>query len=487
MMRNPYSFSLTALAAGLLLAGCAAMGPDYQRPALDVPATLGSTNTAASAAKGTAVDWLAWWKSFQDPTLNALLDEAAANSQDLVLAAGRVEEARALYGGAHAGLFPTVDANASVAKSHLSVDAGTIPPGTYPIVNDYKLGLTASYELDFWGKLRRADEAARSRLLSAQASRGTVQATLYANVAQNYFTLRAFDAQLALAEATLATRRDNLRLQQKRLTAGVIGELDFHQAEAEAAATDVVVLQARQALRNSESAIALLLGRSPAQIANPVIARGQSIDTLQKSALLPADLPSDLLNRRPDLVAAERQLVAANADIGQAKAAYFPTLKLTAGAGDESLSLSKLFSAGSRFWNMGLGLTQPVFRAGALDAVVAGAEARKQQALAQYVQAVQAAFRDVHDALVNIAANQDVVEATAKRIAAVQDTKRLADLRYANGYSSQLEVLNAQRDLLQAQSGLIEAKRAQLAALVALYKAVGGGWDGTNADKVSMK
>ncbi len=482
-MRTTQHYLLTGVAlACSLLTGCA-LGPDYKRPELDMPASLGS-----GAAKSTvATDWLTWWKSFQDPVLNALLDEAAANSQDLALAAGRVEEARALYAGAHAGLFPTVDGNASVTKSHLSTNAGQITPGAYPIVTDRKVGLSASYEIDFWGKLRRADEAARSRLLAAQASRGTVMASLYANVAQSYFSLRAFDAQLALAEATLATRRDNLALQRKRFNAGVIGQLDLHQQEAEAAATEASAAQARLAVRNAESAIALLVGRGPAQIANPVIARGKAVDALQQSALVPADLPSDLLNRRPDLVAAEQQLVAANADIGQAKAAYFPTLKLTAGAGNESLSMSTLFDSGSRFWNLGLGLTQPIFRAGALDAVVSGAEARKQQALAQYVQAVQAAFRDVHDALAGIAANQQVVDATAKRIAAVQDTKRLADLRYANGYSSQLEVLNAQRDLLQAQSNLIEAKRAQLAALVSLYKAVGGGWDGTNADKVSDK
>ena len=482
-MRKTQHLLMSVLAASSLLAGCAALSPDYQRPALDVPASL----SAGGAAKGAAAtDWLVWWKSFHDPVLNALLDEAAANSQDLVLAAGRVEEARALYVGAHAGLFPSVDANLSVAKNRTSENAGKLAAGAYPISKDYQAGLTASYEVDFWGKLRRADEAARSCMLSAQANRGTVVATLYANVAQNYFALRAFDAQLALAEATLSTRRDNLRLQQKRLAAGVIGELDLHQAEAEAAATEVVLLQARQATRNAESAIALLVGRSPSQIANPAIARGQSIDTLQKSALVPADLPSDLLNRRPDLVAAEQQMVAANADIGQAKAAYFPTLKLTASAGDESRSLSNLFDPASLFWNLGVGLTQPIFRAGAIDAVVAGAQARKQQATAQYVQAVQAAFRDVHDALVNISANQDVVQATGRRIAAVQDTKRLADLRYTNGYSSQLEVLNAQRDLLQAQSGLIEAKRAQLAALVALYKAMGGGWDGGNADKVAV-
>ena len=220
----------------------------------------------------------------------------------------------------------------------------------------------------------------------------------------------------------------------------------------------------------------MLVGRTPAAIVQPTIARGTAIDVLFSRATVPAELPSDILNRRPDLIAAEQQLIAANADIGQAKTAYYPTIRLTASLGFESRQLSELFNPSSLFWNLASGIVQPLFRAGSIDAVVAAANARKAQATAQYALAVQGAFKDVHDALNVIASSEALVTTADKRIAALRDVLRLADLRYTNGYSSYLEVLNAQRDLSQAESGVIDAKRAQLAGVVALYKAVGGGW-----------
>ncbi|MCU6432759.1 efflux transporter outer membrane subunit [Undibacterium sp. Jales W-56] len=472
--KSTSKLAFTAIAAGLLLAGCGAVGPDYQRPAFDMPATL---NTAANASKSAAtVEWLSWWKSFQDPVLNSLLDEAAAHNQDLVLAAGRVEEARATATAANSNRYPAVDANLVGTKSRTSQNSGKVPAGSPLIGKDFQATLSASYELDFWGKLSRADEAARARLLAQEANRGIVISTLYSNVAQNYFALRAYDAQVALADSALKTRQENLRLQQKRFSAGSIGELDLHQAEAEAAATEITLAQAKQALANTESAIAVLLGRSPAAIANPDIARGNSIDGIYRQLSVPADLPSDLLNRRPDIIAAEQGLVAANTDVGQAKAQYFPSLKLTTGYGYESKVFQDLFNPASLLWNLGANLAQPIFRAGAIGAVVSGAEARKSQALAQYVQSVQGAFRDVHDALINTSTNEQVYAAGNRRVIALKDSLRLAELRYKNGYSGYLEVLSAQRDLLQAESSLIDTQRAHLAAVVGIYKAVGGGW-----------
>ncbi|GGC68909.1 efflux transporter outer membrane subunit [Undibacterium terreum] len=465
---------LTVLAASMLLAGCMSVGPDYKRPALDTPATLGTVATSRQTA---AVDLLQWWKSFQDPVLNGLLDEAAANSQDLVLAAGRIEEARAVAAGTNSNKYPSVDGYLNGAKARTSANSGKLPAGAPLINQDYQLGLTASYEVDFWGKLRRADEAARSRLLSQEANRGTVLTTLYSNVAQSYFALRAYDAQVTLAQTTLQTRQENLRLQQKRFSAGSIGELDLHQAESEAASTEVVLEQALQGRALTESSLAVLLGRAPGAVINPVIARGTSLDDLYQQLVVPADLPSDLINRRPDILAAEQSLAAANADIGQAKSQYFPTVKLTSGYGYESSAFHDLVDPASLLWNLGANLVQPIFRAGAIGAVVQGAEARKNQALAQYVQTVQGAFRDVHDALTNMSSDEKIMDSTTRRVAALKDSLRLAQLRYDNGYSSSLEVLNAQRDLLQAQSSLIDTKRAHLAAVVSLYKAVGGGWD----------
>ena len=470
-MRNALKF--LPLVTSLVLAGCGTLGPNYLRPATDLPTIAIKPQSTHGVA---SVDWLAWWKSFQDPALNALLDEAAANSVDLALAAARIDESRASLALTHASRFPTVDANVTATRSQVSANAGKLQPGASPRFGDFQPGLTAAFEIDFWGKFQRADEAARARLLSIEANRGAVLATLYANVAQSYFALRAFDAQVTLAELTLATRKENLRLQSKRFDAGVVGDLDVQQATAEAAAIEATLIQAQQNLRATEAVLALLLGRSPTAIVQPNIARGSAIDVLFSRATVPAELPSDLLDRRPDVIAAEQQLVAANADIGQAKAAYYPTIKLTAGLGYESRQLSELFNPTSLFWNLASGLTQPLFRAGSTDAVVAGANARKAQAAAQYAQAVQGAFKDVHDALSAIAANEALVTTADKRIKALREVLRLANLRYGNGYSSYLEVLNAQRDLTQAESSVIDAKRAQLAGVVALYKAVGGGW-----------
>lgn len=467
------SSGVIALATSVVLAGCGALGPNYERPAQTLPTAAIKPQSAHTTA---SVDWLSWWKSFQDLALNALLDEATANSQDLALAAARIEESRASLALTHASRFPTLDASVNANRAQVSENAGKLQPGANPRNNTFAPALTAAFEIDFWGKFQRADEAARARLLGVQANRGTVLAGLYANVAQSYFALRSFDAQVALAEQTLATRRENLRLQTKRFEGGVVGELDVQQAAAEAAGIEATLLQAQQSRRATEAALAVLLGRSPAAIVQPDIARGVAIDSLYSRATVPAELPSDILNRRPDLIAAEQQLIAANADIGQAKAAYYPTIKLTASLGYESRQLSSLFDPSSVFWNLATGLTQPLFRAGSIDAVVAGAESRKAQATAQYALAVQGAFKDVHDALNAVASSEALVTTAEKRIAALREVLRLANLRYSNGYSSYLEVLNAQRDLSQAESGVIDVKRAQLAGVVALYKAVGGGW-----------
>lgn len=466
----------TALVLALALAGCVTVGPDYQRPALDTPASPVQAPGSSTSRAVSPADLLVWWKSFQDPVLDSLLAEAAANSQDLVLAAGRIEEARAGVAIANANRYPAVDAYGSATRNRASENSGRLTPGASTNSKDFQLGLTASYEIDFWGKFRRADEAARARLLAQEDNRGVVQSSLYATLAQTYFALRSYDAQLALAESALATRQENLRLQQRRFSAGTVGELDLHQAEGELAATEVTRAQAGQLIATTEAAIALLAGRSPRAVANPQVERGASIADLYAHMIVPADLPADLLNQRPDILAAEQALRAANADIGQARAQYFPSVRLTSGAGYESNALRDLINPASLLWNLGASLAQPVFRAGAIGALVSGAEARRTQAQAQYVQSVQGAFRDVHDALVAQSANDVIFAASTRRANALQDTLRLATLRYDNGYSSYLEVLTAQRDLLQTRSTVIDVQRAHLSATVGLYRAVGGGW-----------
>jgi multidrug efflux system outer membrane protein len=477
-MRNTFQplASGAALLLAMTLAGCITVGPDYQRPALDAPSGPVQATGNGAGRPASSADLLAWWKSFQDPVLDRLLAEAAANSQDLALAAGRIEEARAGVAIANADRYPAVDAYANATRSRASENSGRLTPGASANSKDFQLGLTASYEIDFWGKFRRADEAARARLLAQEDNRGVVLSSLYATLAQAYFALRSYDAQLALAASALATRQENLRLQQRRFSAGSVGELDLHQAEGELAATEVTQAQAVQLIATTEAAVALLAGRTPRAIASPQIERGASIAELHAHRAVPADLPGDLLNQRPDILAAEQALRAANADIGQARAAYFPSVRLTGSAGYESNALRDLINPTSLLWNLGAGLVQPVFRAGAIGALVSGAEARRTQAQAQYVQSVQGAFRDVHDALVAQSANDIIFAASLRRASALQDTLRLARLRYDNGYSSYLEVLTAQRDLLQTQSTVIDVQRAHLSATVGLYRAVGGGW-----------
>jgi outer membrane protein, multidrug efflux system len=469
-----HSFAITIIAACAVSACGNLTSTAYQRPAIDVPTTLPATGGAAQ------VDWLVWWKAFGDPVLDAMLQEATSNNQDLALASARIAEARATLDQNQANLLPTLDFNASAARRRSSENSASANPGATSLYsNDRQLGLTASYEIDFWGKYARADDAARARLLSQTAARGTVLTTLYANVAQSYFTLRALDAQNMLAEQTLSTRQENLRLQNRRLQGGVVGELDVRQAESEAASAQATLQQVQQNRNNAQSALAVLLGRAHSAILQPNLARGRELGALYARQAIPANLPSDVLALRPDVVSAEQNLIAANADIGQARAAYFPKLSLTATVGQQSRELSNLFDPASMFWNLLANLTQPIFRGGAINAVVAAANARQQQAVAQYTQTVQNAFRDVHDALNNSAAGQDIATTTAKRIDALRNTLRLADLRYKNGYTNYLEVLNAQRDLAQAEISLIDVQRTQLNAVVALYKALGGGWDAT--------
>jgi len=253
-------------------------------------------------------------------------------------------------------------------------------------------------------------------------------------------------------------------------------------AEAELAASEITAQQAKLALSNTESAFAILLGRPSKAILQTDLQRGASIEQLFQAAPQATELPSDLLQRRPDLIAAEQNLIAANADVGQAKSAYFPSLRLSTGIGRESRVLQDLFSPSSLLWNVASNVTQPIFRAGAVAAVVDGAEARKQIALSQYAQSVQAAFRDVHDALAASDANAQIEVSAQHRVQALKEALRLAELRYKNGYSSYLEVLNAQRDLMQAQTSVIDTQRAQLFATVNLYKAVGGGWTPTQVN-----
>ena len=473
--------TLACLVMAGLLAACGNIPPvqPYQRPSLEMPASESAGSTAAPASRD--INWHTWWAVFQDPALDALLREAAEQSQDLALASARIEESRAALDANQSNFFPAVDLNAAAARRRSSENSASANPSANSYSADFSVGLSASYEVDFWGKYANADKAARARLLGQTAARATVLATLYSNVAQGYFALRALDAQHSLAEQTLRTRADNLRLQTRRFEGGVTGELDFRQAEAEVAAASTSLQTTLQARRNAESALVTLLGRTPAAITQASVARGAEFARLYAAQTIPDGLPSDILNRRPDLIAAEQNLVAANADMAQARAAYFPRISLTANLGQQTKDLANLLEPASLFWNLVGNLAQPIFRAGALDAVSAAANARQKQAVAQYTLAVQNAFRDVRDALNNAQAGGEIALSISRRIEALRNTLRLASLRYNSGYSNYLEVLSAQRDLAQAEIALIDAQRTQLLAIVSFYRASGGGWERTAA------
>ena len=455
-----------------VLTGCTTVGPDYQRPPVDTPAQWpGATATETLSST--------WWTAYGDPVLNQMIDEALVHNLDLRRAIARVNEARAALGIPRADQYLGISANASASRNRISQQSVlSVPPGTDPKYSDYRATLNASYEIDFWGKYRRATEAARAELLGSQFNREAVRLALIADIAKGYFSLRALDAQAAITRRTISTRQDSTALQRMRFEAGVASEFELRQVEAETAQAQAFLPTIEQLLAAQETALGVLLGRSPRAIVGEPLERGAAMDALTAPPSVPSGLPSEMLERRPDLRQAEQSLVAANARIGQAKAAYYPSISLTGLFGGESSSLSNLFNAQARVWQFAGSAAQTVFDASRTESKVGVAKARQQQALAQYQSAIQNAFKDALDALVAQRKAREVMEAEQRRIDALQSSLQLAQLRYDNGISSLLDVLIAERALLDAQLNRVAAQRAQLAATADLFKALGGGWDG---------
>ncbi|WP_227105662.1 efflux transporter outer membrane subunit [Chromobacterium rhizoryzae] len=461
MLKRALIPSLVALA----LTACA-VGPDYSRPKLELPDSAQAQNPAIA---------LDWWKQFNDPVLDQLIAQALEHNQDLAAASARVDEAAAQAGIARAQLLPALNANAGYQRGRASSTTST--PGA-PLVSDVRnANLTASWELDLWGKLRRGNEAARADFAASRFARDSSKLAIAAQTAQTYFQLRAYDAQLDIAKRTLQSREESLKLQTKRFKGGLISELDQQQAEAEAASARAKVPQIASALEQTESALGVLLGHSPKQLVAGGIQRGQSLDALSAPPEVPAGLSSSLLERRPDIAASEQQLVAANARIGVARAAYFPSISLSGALGSQSLSLDTLFTGPTRTWSFVGNLAAPVFNFGQTGYSVDAASARQKQALAQYQKTVQSAFKDALDALSGYGAAREIQAAQTTQFQALNKSLRLANLRYDNGYASYLDVLDAQRNSFQAELGLVSAKLDQLNAVVGLYKALGGGWE----------
>jgi len=457
---------LRAVVVIALLAGCA-IKPDYQRPAIELPAAW------KESAPGIAADNGTWWRVYSDAALDRLLAEAFEHNSNLIAATARVDESRALAAQAESALYPVVDGRFERNRTRQSAETGLLPSGAARERNEYRAALNVSYETDFWGRLHNTAQAARADVLATQAARETVRITLAADVVKGYFALRALDSQVAATRRTLALREDGLKLQQKRYIGGVISEFDYRQLEAEVAAARAQLPPLERDRETQEAALAVLLGRSPRAIMEEGVARGAENGALAPAAV-PAGMPSELLLRRPDLVEAEQRLIALNARVAAARAAYFPSIELTGFFGSASQNLSSLFTGPAGIWLLVASVTQPIFNAGRLDAELAATRAREQQALAAYQGAIQNAFREVRSALAAQTRARESYEAEGARAAALATTLRLARLRYSNGLASQLDVIDAERGLLAAEIARYEALRAQRAAVADLYRALGG-------------
>ncbi len=465
---------LLALVLGTL-GGCS-LWPGYKKPAMDLP-----TQWADAPAQGKAIAGERWWTLYGDSTLDALVDEALKHNRDLALAAARVDEARALLRITDANRSPTVDATVNAERSRSSArSAIPLPPGIPLERSSYTAAVNVSYELDLWGRLRGASDAARAQLFATQAARDTVRIALSSQVVQTYYALLSLDDQVDVTRRTIDLRNQNLGLQQYRYKAGLITDFHLRQLEAEVSAARAQQPVLEQRRNSAEVALSVLLGRSPRAIANDPVAVKRDSGELPL-AVVPAGLPSDLLLRRPDVVQAEQALIAANARIGVARSALFPRIALTGAFGSDSATLGDLFSAPARIWSLAFGLAQPIFQAGRLRAEVEASNARERQALAQYQKTVQSAFGEVREALVAQSRTREVYAAETDRVNALRETLRLSRIRFDNGLSSQLETVDAERNLLQAELNRVDALRAQRAAVADVVRALGGGWQGLDA------
>jgi len=456
------------LSAALLLAGCA-VGPDYKRPEVQVPPEFRGQAPEIPATEKSVGD-LAWWEIFQDPVLQELLRTALAANYDLRIATARVLDARAQVTVTRSFQFPDVTGNASAAYTRIFGDRTPFQSkSTFSPVGTLDL----AWELDFWGRLRRATEAARGDLLATEDARRFVITTLISDVATAYFQLRELDLELEISRRTFDSRQGSLKLVQHRYEGGVSALIDVRQAEVLLYTAAETIPDVERRIEQTENLISLLLGRNP----GPVL-RGRS--TAEQLALappnVPAGLPSSLLERRPDVRSAENQLAAATARIGVAKADYFPRVFLTGAAGAGGVRID-----GSWFGPQGIGtiapqLTLPIFNMGRVGAGVDSAEARALEALASYEQTVQTAFREVSDALVEHRKRRESRIQQALLVDSLRDAARLADVRYKGGVTSYLEVLDTERQLFDAELTLAQTQRDELLALIRVYRALGGGW-----------
>ncbi len=461
-------FPSTLCALGLFLVGCT-VGPNYKRPNTDVPtAYRGVTPEEAASASTQSLSEEKWWEVFQDEQLQKLIRTALQQNYDARIAATRVLEAQAQVGLARANQLPTVDVSGTGTGLH-NPATGPIPAYSF---NFGRVTANAAWDVDFWGKYRRATEAARANLLAADWARQEVNATLVANVAASYFQLRELDLELDISQKALASRKESLELTKTLEEHGINSILDVRQAEQLVYTAGAGIADLQRRIGQQEDLLSTLLGNNP----GPIMPRGKELIDQPHPPTVPAGLPSSLLERRPDIRQAEELLVAANARIGVARAAYFPDISLTAQPGFLSSSLSGLFSGSAGLWTFAGTITEPIFEGGALHSNVRLAEAQQQEAVLTYQQTIQGAFRDVSDALIAYQQNQEFRAQEEQLARAAEDASQLSGKRYEAGTTNYLEVLTNETNYLSAGLGLAQARLNEILALVQIYKALGGGW-----------
>ena len=461
------------LLAVVLLGGCA-VGPDYKRPGIDVPQNWRFEEKEAKDLANTA-----WWQQFDDPALNELIQIALRENKDLKIAVARIGEFVGQYVTTRAAFFPQFGIGASVGAERLT-ETGLPPlPSRVSNPNDvWSVFLNGNWEIDIWGKIRRATEAARAGILSSEEGRRAVILSLVAAVASAYIDLRDADREMEISIKTADAYRESLRIFELRFKEGFSSSIEVNMIKAEYEQALSRISFYEKTVPQLENALSILLGRNPGPIP-----RGKALDELALPDV-PAGLPSDLLGQRPDIRGAEQDLIAANAQIGVAKSLYYPAISLTAAFGYSSTDLSKLFKHPAQAWSVAAPVIAPIFTAGAIRGQVKLAEARQQELVVRYQQVIQTAFREVDDSLVEQKQTKPQLEALGRRTAALKEYARLAQLRFDEGYTSYLEVLDANRSLFDAELNYAQTKATLFRSFVNLYKAMGGGWV-TEADKIT--
>ncbi|HMF61603.1 MAG TPA: efflux transporter outer membrane subunit [Vicinamibacterales bacterium] len=451
----------------LAVAGCT-VGPKYRRPEVAVPSMYRAADPGHTEA--TSLGDAKWWEVFQDQQLQDLMRTALQQNYDVRIAATRILQARAQLGITRADQFPTVTGGASATEQRFA--SSTLAPG-FPGFQFglFDLNASASWVVDFWGQYRRATESARASLLASEWGRRSVISTLVSNLASAYFQLRELDLELEISRRTLASRRESLRLTRIQADRGATSLLDVRQSEQLVYTASAQIPDLERRIEQQENQISVLLGRNPGPVT-----RGRALTEQPHAPEIPAGLPSALLARRPDILQAEEQLIAQNAQIGVARAAFWPQITLTAQGGTESAALTGLFSGPSGLWSFAANLTQPIFNAGRLRSKVRLAEAQQQQASLTYQQTIQTAFREVSDALIGYRKSREVREEQMLLTEAARSASQLSDMRYRGGVASYLEVLTNETNYFSAQLNLTQAQLNELQTLVQLYNALGGGW-----------